>query len=862
MKNFLLPLLLIGCPLSSTLTARAQSPTITSPLTATTTVGHLFTYQFEAVGATSLAATDLPPGLTFDSALSAIVGTPTTTGTFEVGLVASNASGNTLTRLSLRVQPVPLGPTIISATSATVRSSQPFDLQVITQGGSPALRLGTVPVLPLLTLRPTGIVNIATRTSVGTFDNVLLGGFVITGNSPKKILIRVIGPSLTNFGIPNALPDPTLELRNEGGALLLSNDDWRTDQEQDIIDTVPPQDDRESAIVTFLDPGKYTAIVRGKANTTGKAVVEVYDLGTVLLTGASNSGLAQVSTRSFVNTGDDVMIGGLIISGSTTRVIVRGIGPSLTGFGIANALANPTLELINGSGSLIASNDDWRSTQEQEIIATGVQPTDDRESAIVGTLSPGPYTAIVRGKGDTTGVALVEGYVLPDASPAPLSENVPVQLCFTSDPAHYTRSANGVDLIGGFPGDVFLRLDSLVGLISGVGTSDTSLSVGLTVRDGNVTASSTLQLTSTSDAARPVIISSSRAILVPGEPFSYTIVAPSSADPSDPTIFRFIGTLPPGLTFNAATGTISGVYTPLRTDAHSRSHEPNQAGGIVLGSIQLFGTNSHGTATVELRFLPAPSGVGNISTRTKVLTDEKVLIGGFIITGNLPKVVIVRAIGPSTGISGVLEDPTLTLLDGAGHLVVNDNWKSDQEQVIRDTGLAPGDDRESAIVIALNPGRYTATVAGKNGATGIALVAVDDLGTPSLNTSGNAKLAQISTRGFAGIGDDVMIGGFIIRRVATRIVVRAIGPSLSAFGVSGALPDPTLEIKNASGATLIGNDDWKQGQPAELQKAGLAPSDSHESALITTLPEGHYTAIVSGKGGATGVALVEVYALE
>ena len=191
------------------------------------------------------------------------------------------------------------------------------------------------------------------------------------------------------------------------------NDDWRSNQEQIIRDTtIPPADDRESAIVIGLDPGNYTAIVAGKNGATGIALVEVYDLGTASLDTSSNAKLAQISTRGFVETGDNVMIGGFIISVQATRVIVRAIGPSLTPFGIANALANPTLELRDGSGSLIFSNDDWRSTQEQQIIDTGVPPTDDRESAIVATLNPGNYTAIVAGKNNTTGVALVEVYAL------------------------------------------------------------------------------------------------------------------------------------------------------------------------------------------------------------------------------------------------------------------------------------------------------------------------------------------------------------------------------------------------------------------------------------------------------------------
>jgi hypothetical protein len=324
-----------------------------------------------------------------------------------------------------------------------------------------------------------------------------------------------------------------------------------------------------------------------------------------------------------------------------------------------------------------------------------------------------------------------------------------------------------------------------------------------------------------------------------------------------------MGTLPSGLSFNAATGTISGIYTgPLRASAKGGPSEPEFSGGI-LGSIQLFGTNSQGTSAFQLLFLAAPSGAVNIATRVLVRTGENVLIGGFIITGTAPKVVIVRALGPSTGLPGALQDPILKLQDSAGHIVFNDNWQSDQEQVIQDTGLAPPNALESAIVIGLDPGLYTAIVEGKNGASGAALVEVYDLGTAILGNSGNAKLANISTRGFVDTGNNVMIGGFINQRVATRVVVRAIGPSLSAVGITGALQDPTLTLKDANGATLIYNDNWQDdpAQAAEIQQAGLAPTDPRESALVATLPPGGYTAIVSGKNNTTGVALVEVYAL-
>ena len=401
-----------------------------------------------------------------------------------------------------------------------------------------------------------------------------------------------------------------------------------------------------------------------------------------------------------------------------------------------------------------------------------------------------------------------------------------------------------------------LTLDPVKGLISGTTNAVGSFSVNLTVTDGNFTVPGFLQLTFTNDAAYPVITNANKVFLPEDQFFSYTIATPGAVDPLDPPSYAMMGPLPAGLGFNPATGTISGTYTgppiPNGLDGFS--------GGALLGSIQLFGTNSHGTSTFQLLFLAPPTGAVNISTRTNVGPGENVLIGGFIITGTVPKAVVVRALGPSIGIPGVLQDPTLELRSGS-QVFPNDDWRTTQEQLIRDTGLQPGDNRESAIVIALDPGNYTAIVAGKGGATGTALVEVYDLGTATLDVTNVARLANIATRGVVGSGDSVMIGGFIIQTVNSRIVARAIGPSLSAFGVGGALQDPALELKNSNGTTLISNNDWQQGQPIEIQKAGLAPTDPRESALISTLTPGQYTTIVSGNNNTTGVALVEVYAL-
>jgi hypothetical protein len=261
---------------------------------------------------------------------------------------------------------------------------------------------------------PTTLGNIATRLRVETGDNALIGGFIVAGTQPKSVIVRAIGPSLTALGIPGVLANPTLELRDGSGALLIANDNWQENATQAALITgagLAPGNNLESAIAMTLPSNNagYTAIVRGFNNGTGIGVVEVYDVDRTV-----NSKLANISTRGFVNTGDNVMIGGMIVVGDTpANVLIRAIGPSLINLGIPNALPDPTLELRDGNGALLAFNDDWQTDQQAIIIGTGLAPANDLESAIVRSLPPGAYTAIVREFNNFTGVALVEAYQLP-----------------------------------------------------------------------------------------------------------------------------------------------------------------------------------------------------------------------------------------------------------------------------------------------------------------------------------------------------------------------------------------------------------------------------------------------------------------
>jgi cytochrome c peroxidase len=273
-----------------------------------------------------------------------------------------------------------------------------------------------------------------------------------------------------------------------------------------------------------------------------------------------------------------------------------------------------------------------------------------------------------------------------------------------------------------------------------------------------------------------------------------------------------------------------------------------------------------GTITV-IDTTPPPSQTVNLSTRLKVLTADKVGIGGFIIAGTAPKRVLIRALGPSLakfGLSNLLTDPTITLQGPAGFSpITNDNWRSTQEAAIRATTLAPGDDHESAILVTLEPGIYTAILSGVNDGTGTGILEIYDL-----DLAADSRLANISTRGFVGNGDESLIAGFAVGNADSvdHVVIRGLGPSLQRFGIFPPVRDTVLEVRNANGATLATNDNWQQDpQRSDVIAAGLAPSDGLEAAIAITLGPGTYTALLSAKIESfidlRGVGLVEIYSL-
>jgi len=256
---------------------------------------------------------------------------------------------------------------------------------------------------------------------VGRDDDALIEGFSVQGpaGSTKKIMLRALGPFLTQFGITDALANPTLEIHDANNATVATNNDWKVTQVGGLItgdqsaeisgSQLAPTNDLESAIIANLAPGSYTAVVRGLGNTTGTGIVDAYDISA-----GSPARLANVATRGLIQPGDKLMIAGFIVQNAPVKGVIRAIGPSLSVFGITNALPDTTLQLRDVNGAIVLENDNWRTDpqQAQELQNIGLQPSNDLEAALIATIQPGQYTAQVRGKDEATGIGVVEIYFL------------------------------------------------------------------------------------------------------------------------------------------------------------------------------------------------------------------------------------------------------------------------------------------------------------------------------------------------------------------------------------------------------------------------------------------------------------------
>jgi cytochrome c peroxidase len=328
------------------------------------------------------------------------------------------SAAGTITLINVPPSPTPTA----TATATPTATSTPAPSSTPTPGPSSTPNPTPIPTptpgpssTPTPTPPPSQLLNISTRLGVGAGDEAMIGGFIITGNTSKPVLVRGLGPSLSNFGLTGLLDDPVLELRGANGALLFQNDNWKDAQRSQIEGTpYEPGDDREAVIIAPLPPGAYTAILTGKNQTTGLGLLEAYDLDQ-----AVDSQLANISTRGFVGAQNNVMIGGFILGGNpphagNTRVAVRGLGPSLSQFSLGNLLADPTLDLHDANGATLIANDNWNDDPASAALlsANGLAPANSNESAIFTTLPPGQFTAILAGKNSGTGLGIIEVYNL------------------------------------------------------------------------------------------------------------------------------------------------------------------------------------------------------------------------------------------------------------------------------------------------------------------------------------------------------------------------------------------------------------------------------------------------------------------
>ncbi len=522
--------------------------------------------------------------------------------------------------------------------------------------------------------------------------------------------------------------------------------------------------------------------------------------------------------------------------------------------------------------------------------------------AIVGnpTTADSYSITLIAGNLDGTTEAFLNLVVQPAPASGPVITSITSATGRTGSPFNFQVLTNGGSSEARVSADSLpkgLNFDPVSGQISGTPESDDSLLVYLTVTDGDLSNTDTLQLTFTSDPEAPVIISPNTASLAPGAPFFYQI----EVDGGENLSYAEIGPLPPGLIFDPINGTISNLGS---------AHSPELAGGVI-SNVALYVINAvtGDVTSMQYIFFTLPDGAANISTRANVGTGDHVLIAGFVVretfpppqmpptpTPPVPMKVVIRAIGPSLSpaLMNPLPDPYLELHNAGALLGSNNDWKVNlncqpmtncsQEVAITNATcpvgiLNPKDTKESVILAVLNPGFYTA-IAIMNGtcvnepcAPLIGLVELYELGALSGLAGQGADLANISTRGYVQTGAKVMIGGFLNTGTKPiKIIVRAIGPSLSSQGVTGTLADPVLELHMPNG-TIVTNDNWRSSQEAEIIATGIPPHNDLESAIVVTMPAvvgsrvncdpnppvNSYTAIVSGKNGTSGIALVEAY---
>jgi hypothetical protein len=837
-----------------TATGRVQIVITPLPITSTTNiqvqVGENMSYQISAGNnPTSYGATGLPAALQLNSSTGLISGVPQNAGTFVARIIADSATSEAAGNLQIVVMP----PRITSSTlPAAVELGDPFTYQ-ITATNAPT-SFGVVGLPAGLELNPaTGLIS-GTSTSAGVF--------------------RVTVTAETSFGTASASVQIVIGAPRITSPPFVSSIDIGSDFTYQILGSNHPYFFTATGLPAGLSVDPVSGEIHGVAELSGQYQVQI------TATGATGTASATLTiTIRLLDSPDTplkkipLFVYGTIVADPARPRLYAGTNSGIAVIDTDSLTVLQTVPIPLFKSDLSISADgsklwvtsyydpkiraiDLNSLTVSTTVTTSLYPKLVREGAD-GSLYVTDYNQNDVIQVDTASGAIlnrfnagaVGGYSTMEISPDHRTLYV-VSLSFTGPVASY-------NLVPGAAPTLVQRVSTLgaQSYARRIAVSPNGASISIAARHDN------------SLPPDPTVVRSAGDLnIVQGNLTSPTFPSDIVYSADGSLLFQAMQQRSRIDVFNVANSQLARTITLPDRALPADDFSVTQSMAVDRTNSYFFAasTNSLGGAVYVYSLAPparptAPAkSLLNISTRLRTLAGDNALIGGFILNGTEPKNIVLRAMGPSLPVSGKLADPVLQLFDSKGALIAeNDNWNAHRADVLA-TNIPPADEHEAVIAASLQPGSYTAVVRGVNGATGVALVEAYDLSPTS-----NSKLANISTRGEVEAGDNVMIGGFILGGdQTTTVVVRAMGPSLTNFGVGGALNDPMLEVYDSNGVLLALDDDWRMYQEQPLIQAGLAPSDDRESAMLLLLQPGAYTAIVRGKNDSVGVGLVEVYNLD
>ena len=811
---------------------------VTSNSGAPATSGALFSYQITANNyPTSYSATGLPPGLTLDPTTGLISGRCTTSGTFDITIVVQGSLGTATGNLHLIVYPLPL---TSPASVPNVVIGDQFTYQITASNNPTSFSATNLP--PGLFLDSnTGVIS-GSPTTAG-FYYVIVRADSATAEATGPLYVSIVVPAITSSPYPGAVD-------------IGSNFSYQ------ITANSKPVSFAATGLPTGLEFDSVTGRISGIPTLSGTYDVQISAHGSLgdpsltlhlfvnalptptmpiaLLGLSSNGSLVGDPNRDRIYLST---YNGLTVLDANSFAVVKTI-PGVGDLKNSLCLSRDGKQLwISGYYSVTIRRIDLDNLTELPPLNASVPPRVMREGADGHLYLTTYYLDGVYQVDSTTGATLTHITATPDGrfGPCDIELSPDGRNLFVSDWA-YSATVAKYDISSGSTPSLQQRSSVLAGVPPGLAVTDS-----LVVQGGIVRSASNLAISGgalapvTSDPDSVSLLTFNNNLLL-RTPIAGSVI--HVFDLASHTLARSI-ILPNGA---QTPYDVTGFYAADRTNTRVFVAVSSPYGG---GGIYVY-------PLVPLPAPPAPEhSLLNVSTRLRTETGDNVPIGGFIVSGAESKKILVRATGPSLPVPGNLADPTLELHYPDGSVVTNDNWNEHRANVVA-SGFAPADEHEAAIVASLQPGVYTAILRGLGDTSGVALVEVYDL-TPN----SNSQITNLSTRGKVETNDNVMIAGFIIGGAQpTKVIVRALGPSLAASNVPGVLPDTTLELHDSNGTAIAFNDDWQSDQEVEINASNRPPPDPHEAALVRTLTPGVYTAIVRGKNNATGVALVEVYNLE